>query len=101
MYARAHGADAEAVVLAAHEAVAHTLTGRGATTDPIDLVLGVRHGALELRVEARSFTPVEEAHAQDYLTPLRLIGEVADRLEVRSLDGIGIEILASFATSRP
>jgi hypothetical protein len=101
MCARAHGADAEAVVLAAHEAVAHVLTGRDASTDPIHVVLGIHHGVLELRVEARSFPPLVDWLPHDSPTSLRLIGELADEFEVRPLGRSGIEIIARFATSGP
>jgi hypothetical protein len=98
-YATGRGADTEAVVLAAHEAVAYALVRGNVTTQPTDVELGRRGDALELRVRAA----VAGAGTSDEveLLGLRLIAEFADGFEMRFRREGEIEVRATFAIDRP
>jgi hypothetical protein len=97
-YASSHGADTEAVALAAHQAVAHALIGRNPTTKPVDVEL-CQHGAtLELRVQARIPAHAASWPADDDPMVLQLIAELADGFETRSTSRGIFDIYARFAT---
>lgn len=98
-YATARGADTEAIVLAAHEAVAYALVRADVMTTPTDVELGKRDDALELRVRAG----VAEADTSDEVESLglRLIAEFAEEFEVRFRREGEIEIRATFPIDRP
>jgi hypothetical protein len=98
--ATGRGTDAEAVVLAAHEALAHALDGNKPTTELIHIELRKRGASLELRIQARIPAPAYSWHAYAQ-SPLRLIARLTDHLNVRYLDRDQIEIRASFATTEP
>ena len=99
-YAGSHGADTEAVALAAHQAVAHALIGRNPTTKPIDMELCQRGATLELRVQARIPAGAERWPPNDDPLVLQLVAELADGFEMHSTSGGIFEILARFATDR-
>jgi hypothetical protein len=99
-FARGRGADTEAVILATHQAVEHTLVGNKPTTEPIDVELRKHRAAVELRVQARMPAPDKSWQAYAH-SPLRRIAQLADHLNVRYLDENQIEIRASFVTTRP
>jgi hypothetical protein len=98
--ATGRGTDTEAVVLAAHEALAHALDGNKPTTEPIHLELRKRGASLELRVQARMPAPADSWHGYAQ-SRLRLIARLTDHLNVRYLDRDQVEIRARFATTDP
>jgi hypothetical protein len=99
-YASSHGADTEAVALAAHQAVARVLIGGNPTTKPIDVELSQRGGTLELRVQARIPAGAKRWPPADDPMVLQLIAGLADGFETRSTSGGTFEIYARFATDR-
>jgi hypothetical protein len=99
-YATARGADTEAVVLAAHEAVAYALLDADLATEPIDIEVCNRAGALELRVRAGVAAAAGGWDAVESIG-LRLIAELSDRFEIPFRPQGGFEIRASFSICRP
>jgi hypothetical protein len=99
-YAAARGADPEAVVLAAHEAVAYALCRVDRMTEPIEVEVCRRRGALELRVRAGVAGAAGVWDAVES-TGLRLIAEFSDRFEIPFRPQGGLEIRASFSIGRP
>jgi hypothetical protein len=97
-FAGGRGADTDAVVLVAHEAVAQALIGSNRTTEPIDVELRPCRSTLELRVRTEARAPAEHRLLDESASGFWLVAELADGIEVRPFDGHGVEIRARFRT---
>jgi hypothetical protein len=82
------------------ELVREYATARGADTEPIDIKVCNRAGALELRVRAGVAAAAGGWDAVESIG-LRLIAELSDRFEIPFRPQGGFEIRASFSIGRP